>query len=358
MPGYRLSPEQKHFIVIKHQEGVSWSEIKTLFKQKFGRVIYNSTINDLVDKVNETGSTEERRRSGRPIIYDERAQRAIVRQAIKSNDKSIRDLSKDIDINPKKASKDTLNRILILNKVCSIIKPLRLKDLTLNNVRSRKKFARKFLNWSEDDWKKVIFSDESDLLPTKCGKVYVRLRQNQNVLDVAPPEEASKKFLTVKVWGAISSKGIGPLVRYEGTLNAERYRDILEDNLLENYPELRSIDTVTEGHNCQSSRFLFMDDNARPHRAKIVVKWKDENGIKTIDWPSCSPDLNIIENIWAYLEDELYEARSELRTPDDTWRKALDIWNSMDLNFINKLYNDLPIRIHALKNCQGGIIKY
>ena len=174
---------------------------------------------------------------------------------------------------------------------------------------------------------------------------------------MVPLDKESQKFLTVKVWGVISTRGVGPLVRYRGTLKAKDYKEILEAHLLQNYPRLSNQYRREDGSERAPRGFLFMDDNAKAHRGKIVTKWKTENHINSLKWPASSPDLNIIENVWAYLKDELYQARKELKSPDDTWLKAQQIWHSINLDFIENLYNSLPIRISTLKVNKGGIIK-
>ena len=36
-----------------------------------------------------------------------------------------------------------------------------------------------------------------------------------------------------------------------------------------------------------------------------VLEFYKENNIKVIDWPPYSPDLNLIENVWAIMKKEL-----------------------------------------------------
>lgn len=38
--------------------------------------------------------------------------------------------------------------------------------------------------------------------------------------------------------------------------------------------------------------FVLMDDNARPHRARVVDQYLHQEGIERMEWPAKSPDLN------------------------------------------------------------------
>ena len=46
--------------------------------------------------------------------------------------------------------------------------------------------------------------------------------------------------------------------------------------------------------------FILIDDNARPHRAHVVTDYLEN---ETIEWPSCSPDMNPIEHGWDMLQE-------------------------------------------------------
>ena len=88
------------------------------------------------------------------------------------------------------------------------------------------------------------------------------------------------------VWGAISWRGLGPLVVLREKVTGEHYRSILADHL---HPMLQ---TVFPGE-----RPLFQDDNAPVHTARWVQTWLDEHNdeVEHLTWYPQSPDLNIIE---------------------------------------------------------------
>jgi transposase len=65
-----------------------------------------------------------------------------------------------------------------------------------------------------------------------------------------------------------------------------------------------------------------MQDGARIHTAGNVMEWLRTKDIEFLEWPPQSPDLNPIENIWAYLKDKLYKRRDEIKKREDVWRIA------------------------------------
>ncbi|GFW24152.1 transposable element Tcb1 transposase [Trichonephila clavipes] len=99
------------------------------------------------------------------------------------------------------------------------------------------------------------------------------------------------------VWGGTLYYSRTPLVRIAGTLNSQRYiSEVLEPGVL---PYLQGLATA-----------IFQQDNARPHVARIVQRFFVNHQIELLPWPSRSPDLSPIENIWSMVAERLTQITS------------------------------------------------
>uniref|UniRef100_A0AAZ3SEW3 Transposase n=1 Tax=Oncorhynchus tshawytscha TaxID=74940 RepID=A0AAZ3SEW3_ONCTS len=72
--------------------------------------------------------------------------------------------------------------------------------------------------------------------------------------------------------------GLGE-VRIEGKMNGAKYREILDDNLLQGPQDIRL-----------GQRFIFQQDNDPKHAAKTTQEWLRDKSLGALEWSSQSPD--------------------------------------------------------------------
>lgn len=100
------------------------------------------------------------------------------------------------------------------------------------NAAKRNRWCKAHKDWRIAQCKKVVYSDESTftLFPT-TGRVYVwRTPKEAYDLDCLKPT-VKHGGGSVMVWGAISWYGVGPIIAVKGTMKADHYRDVLENQV-------------------------------------------------------------------------------------------------------------------------------
>lgn len=212
--------------------------------------------------------------------------------------------------------------------------------------RNRLKWAREHKNWTNQQWHSVIWSDESkfDVCVGDTRKRVLRTPSEAYQNDCLVKKV---KFpASVMVWGCMSGRGVGKLHFVDGIVNAQRYKDILEESLL---PSIGMCQTP-EGH------FMFQQDGAPCHTAKTIKTWLQNHQIPVLKWTSSSPDLSPIETLWHNMKKQLrkHPARSvpELKTT------LQNIWDNITPEECALLVNTMSSRITAVIKNKGDVTQY
>jgi UDP-N-acetyl-D-mannosaminuronate dehydrogenase len=62
-------------------------------------------------------------------------------------------------------------------------------------------------------------------------------------------------------------------------------------------------------------------------------------------WPSQSPDLKIIENVWRAINIRLQSQITDVKNRTQLVEKIKEIWNSLPHHYIQSLFASIPKRL-------------
>ncbi|MBN3274473.1 TCB2 transposase, partial [Polyodon spathula] len=306
-------------------------------------------VQALLKKHKETGNVEDRRRSGRPRKLTAEDERHIMLTSLRTWKMSSSTISSALAENSGTlVHPSTVQRSLVrsgLRGRLAAKKPY----LRRGNKAKRLNYARKHRNWGAEKWQQVLWTDESKFEIFGCSRrQFVRRRAGERYTNECLQATVKHGGGSLQVWGCISANGVGDLVRINGLLNAEKYRQILIHH------------AIPSGRHLIGPKFILQHDNDPKHTAKVIKNYlqrKEEQGVlEVMVWPPQSPDLNIIKSVWDYIKRE-----KQLRLPKSTeelWLVLQDVWANLPAEFLQKLCASVPRRIDAVLKAKGGHTKY
>lgn len=200
----------------------------------------------------------------------------------------------------------------------------------------RKAFAKKYLQWPLEKWRSVLWTDESSFLVSDNKGKKVWMRKGTDRDDPKYCALTVKHPASLMVWGGFGYGGKGPLVVLPKNVmvNQQVYQNILQDNLGECF--------------ANSGAEILQHDGAPAHRANSVKKWLQENEIDYItDWPSNSPDINPIENLWGILKRELRE--KDISTVEKLEAELRAAWDRIPDTTLQNLADSIPTRLTKIR---------
>lgn len=288
------------------------------------------------------------KKSGRPRTIPTRLARKIARDFNCGISKSPNDVAVGLrNSSMVEVGERTIRRTLGRRGMAAYTKKKK-PSLTDAHKRQRVEWAKRVRNWTRENWRKVLFSDETKM--NVCGSDGIRYTwKKRGAVDREHNIEKTRRFGggSVMVWGVFGFSGVGNACRIEHGLDANLYLEILNEDLLGSLPWCLADE---EG-------WMFQQDNASAHKARKVMDWFQENGIRILDFPPNSPDLNPIENLWSIVKRKVHQ-RGPHVSRQAVWEVFEEEWERIDPALCGKLIDSMPERIRLVIKSKGNPIKY
>ena len=152
--------------------------------------------------------------------------------------------------------------------------------LTANHRRLRLEWAQRWRNLTVAHWQHDISGDESrfQLYPVD-GRLRVRRLPGERFPPVCQAHRVQAGGGSVHVWGAFYNSEKSPLVLPDGYLTGVLYRGILQNTL------------VPFARHYFGDNYRYQDDNATPHRARVVLDFLLQGNVTKMEQPPRSPTV-------------------------------------------------------------------
>jgi len=322
-----------------------------------------STIRNIVNHFLRHGTYLDLLKPGRMSKLDDRALRRLGRAVLKDPTATIQDLAREATLDSgENAVKNTLKELKF-----GVFRVKKKFWLSKDAMKMRRQWCLKKKEWAEGDWRNIIWCDEVRIeVGLKSGPLHLRRCQGTALWPrYIIPTFHSGRF-GVSFWAAYTYGSRTPLIflrrrtpeEYErkndcGGLNATQYRDeVLVPHLI---PYWKKLQGDTRG-------LYFMQDGAGPHRATKIKGFLEKSEIQILSWPSSSPDLNPIENVWRMLKQRLgkrfRKRHSHPETEEELMRAAQEEWEHIPQTVLDSWVDSIPQRIKEVLRAHVGHTKW
>lgn len=277
------------------------------------------------------------RKGGRKKKIGSRMMRRICKYLLRNTVTSLKQIIDALDL---RCTKSTLQRTLRYGKIASYTSPKKVPRLSDSHKKAR-------IDWAKEhcdvDWTSVVFSDEKRFC--LASDSYLRYWHCKS--------ESSRRIVEryqgclsggLMVWLGVGYNGLLPLKIFDTgeRVNSQAYQDMLEECLV---PYMRE-------------ELTFQQDNCAVHVSRSTKAWLASKNISLLAWPSRSPDLNIVENIWDNMSKRMYSGGKVYRNVSELRIAINEAYESIPDSLLLSLYSSIPRRLMSLAERKGNTINY
>ena len=309
--------------------------------------VSRATVKRVANRVFPDRSVEKK---GRPSKLTERDKQYCVRQITIFGKETAVDvansLREDIGVS---VHVDTVRNALHEKGLGAIIKPKK-PNLSPKNVKDRLAWAMTYKDFTKDDWRRVIWSDETKINRFGSdGRKYAWKRDDEPIQPRHVQRTVKHGGGSIKLWSCITYEGVGYIVKIDTILDQHLYKNILKDDLM---------DTI-EDYRMEKREVIFQHDNDPKHTASSVKEWLSNQEFKVLEWPAQSPDLNPIENMWAILKKRLYrDYEGPPKGMIEHWKRIVEVWYKITKEECQNVIDTMPDRCREVIAKKGYWIEY
>ena len=256
-----------------------------------------------------------------------------------------KDLQQDLAGMGVQVHRSTVQRALHQNELHGRV--MRKKPfLRPQHKQNRLKFAKEHIDKPDAFWNNMLWTEETKIeLFGHNHKRYAWRKKNEAFKERNVMPTVKYGGGSIMLWGCVAGSGTGNLVKVAGRMDSIQYQQILENNVKDSVKRLQ----LRRG-------WMFQQDNDPKHCSNSTKAYFKKQKLRVLEWPSQSPDLNIIENLWNDLMTAVHARKPKNLTELEAFCK--EEWARIPPQKVQRLLTNYPKRLEAVILAKGGTTKY
>ncbi|GBO10061.1 Transposable element Tc3 transposase [Araneus ventricosus] len=148
------------------------------------------------------------------------------------------------------------------------------------------------------------------------------------------------------VWAAFGFNGQVGLAFIYGRQNSPKYIETLENHLM------------PFSENIGGRNWEYQHDNAPSHTSSATKNCLNSKNVTVLEWPSMSPDLNPIENVWDFMSRKVYENGGQFYSVNALKTSIESVWYNLELEILQTLIMSMAKRVYDVLLKNGKTLNY
>ena len=199
------------------------------------------------------------------------------------------------------------------------------------------------MHWTPDDWRKVIFSDQSTFYGLKRkNQCKIWRLEKEKLLPECIQQTNTSDGGQVGIWGGISGFSAMAAKIYMENMDRKLYCDVLQHQLKHSMAQIP-----------KNTKIFFQQDLAPWHTSNIMKEKIAKLKLALLDWAPKSPDLNSIEMLWSILDKKL--ASKPIYSKAALMDRLQEEWDHVDQDLCIKLVESMP---ECIRKCLKAKDRY
>ena len=225
--------------------------------KSYGNILNNNlnipftTISSFIARFKRHNTVENKKRSSAPRKISPRLSNKLGRLINQNPMVTREEVLEDLNSSGYSVTKRTISNEMLRNAL-NLRRPKKTPLLVKRHRYTRLKFVRQHKEKENSFWERVLWIDE-----TKIELFGQNYRNHSNTVPMNTVPTVKFGGGSIMIWGCFSAKGVGKISVIDGKMNAQKYKLILQENLLFSVVSLEL-----------PSDYIFLQDNDPKHTAK------------------------------------------------------------------------------------------